>query len=126
MAEAAGVLRKRVLFVSRDDRVIDEVTHAFGDDVEVLLASDARDAEEMLATDAPDAVVVDLATGKAGGYALARDMSQVDSLRDIPVMILLERDQDRWLASEAGAAAARTKPIDSARLAADVRALFQD
>jgi DNA-binding response OmpR family regulator len=124
MAQAAPVVPKRVLFVSRDQRLIDQATYAFGDDVEVLFASDARDAEEMLAKDVPTAVVVDLATGKAGGYALARDMSQLDSLKDVPVMILLEREQDRWLASSAGATAVRTKPIDPAHLAVDVRALF--
>ena len=126
MAQAAAAVRKRVLFVSRDQRLIDQATYAFGTDVEVLLASDARDAEEMLAKDVPSAVVVDLATGKAGGYALARDMSQIDSLKAVPVMILLEREQDRWLASSVGATEVRTKPIDPAHLAADVRALLQD
>src|SRR4051812_24343916 len=126
MADAAPALPKRVLFVSRDQRVLDEAKHAFGSDIEVVLASDARDAQARLAQEVPAAVVVDLATGKAGGYALTRDMSQVDALRDVPVMILLERDQDRWLAGEAGATLIRTKPIDATRLAADVRDLVGD
>jgi DNA-binding response OmpR family regulator len=126
MADAAVAVPKRVLFVSRDDRIIDEARHAFGDDVEVLLAQDARDASVLLSTEVPDAVVVDLSTGKSGGYALARDMSQVDSLRAVPVMILLERKQDEWLAHEAGATLIRTKPVNATRLAADVRTLFQN
>ena len=125
MADAAAI-PKRVLFVSRDERVIDEAEHAFGPDVEVLFAADARDAEARLSDDVPAAVVVDLATGKAGGYALARDMSQFESLKNVPVLILLERQQDQWLAKEAGATLVRTKPLDAARLAADVRGLFRD
>ncbi|HET7481234.1 MAG TPA: response regulator [Actinomycetota bacterium] len=120
----AAVASKRVLFVSRDPRVLDEATHSFGDDVDVIVAPDARKAEELLRQSVPDAVVVDMTTGKEGGYALARTMSQFDALRDVPIIILLERDQDRWLASMAGARLARTKPIDPGHLAADVRTLL--
>lgn len=60
---------------------------------------------------------MDIQTGSAGGFALAKEMSFDARLAKIPILMLLERDQDTWLALQAGAAAIRTKPIDSSDLA---------
>jgi hypothetical protein len=39
-------------------------------------------------------------------------------------MMLLDRDQDRWLAQQAGAKLIRTKPIDTSDLVADALSLL--
>ena len=71
----------------------------------------------------PSVVLVDIQTGSAGGFSLARDMSQTARLRDVPILMLIEREQDKWLATEAGARLLRLKPIGAGELAADVHSL---
>lgn len=72
----------------------------------------------------PSAVVVDLQTGSAGGYGLARDMGLNDRLAQVPVVMLLERDQDAWLARQAGARFVRLKPVEATSLFKDLRELL--
>ena len=113
-----------ILVVSDDPEVTDELRFALGDDVDVLGANDGRAALESLEGVTPDVVVVDLQTGRAGGFALAKDMAQFPRLASVPVMILLERPQDRWLAEQVGAAAILRKPIDGRRLAGEIAAVL--
>jgi DNA-binding response OmpR family regulator len=72
----------------------------------------------------PSAVVVDLQTGSAGGVSLLREMQQHASLSSIPVLVLLEREQDAWLANNFGAAAHLTKPVQTSELVSTVLALL--
>jgi len=113
----------QVLVVSRDQAVIDDARFGFPNDVEVTMASDAKHASAILEGLHPAVVIVDQKTGNAGGLALASDMSQIKALRDIPVLVLLEREQDAWLARSVGAAMYRTKPITAEILAADALSL---
>ena len=113
----------RVLVVSRDQAVLEDARFGFPSNVEITVASDAREARTVLEDLSPSVVVVDLRSGSAGGFAVARDMSQMAAQREIPVLILLEREQDAWLAREAGASLYRTKPITAESLAADTLSL---
>lgn len=121
-AEAAEP--RHVLVVSDDERIRDEARFGFTPSLEVELARDARDALKQMETGTPAVVVIDIHTGSAGGYALCKDMGQNRRLRDIPVLMLLERDQDVWLAKQAGAELIRTKPIDTTDLVADALSLI--
>jgi DNA-binding response OmpR family regulator len=100
-----------IFVVSDDPAVVEEVRFALPSDIEVVTALDARDAVGVLATVTPAAVIVDLMTGRAGGFALAKDMSQTGRLAGIPIVVLIDRDQDRWLAGKAGAAEILRKPV---------------
>lgn len=113
-----------VLVVSDDDRVRDEARFGFAPAHDVALADDARDALRQMETSRPAVVVIDMHTGSAGGFALCKDMRGDPRLRSIPVMMLLERDQDVWLAKQAGADLIRTKPIDTTDLAYDAISLI--
>ena len=121
MAEEAPV---RILVVSGDGSVLDDAEFGFPSDAEVKTASDARTAREVLKDFQPSVVITDLMTGSAGGFVVAREMSQMAALKDVPVLILLERDQDSWLADQAGAAMHRTKPVTAEELAADALSLI--
>jgi DNA-binding response OmpR family regulator len=105
-----------ILVVSDDPRLEDHMRSGLPAGLEVVSEGDAREAIARLAELTPRAVVVDLQTGSAGGYGLARDMSQTLRLASIPVVVLIERDQDRWLAQQAGAAVTLTKPVTGAQL----------
>ncbi len=121
---AEDAARGYVLVVSDDDRVRDEARFGFAPDLQVALARDAREALRQMESDVPAVVVIDLHTGSAGGFALCKDMDQNPRLQDVPVLMLLDRDQDRWLADQAGAELIRTKPIDTSDLVADTLSLI--
>jgi DNA-binding response OmpR family regulator len=110
-----------VLVVSDNQAVRDEFAYGFPTDVEVSFARDSRDAWRLLREQPRSAVVVDLQTGSAGGYNLAKEMSATD-LADIPVILLLEREQDAWLARQAGARNYHLKPVTALEILEDLRA----
>lgn len=107
-----------VLVVTGDPTLEREARFAFPEDFDVVGVEDARAALTELREWTPALVVVDLLTGSAGGFALGRDMSQDRRLVNVPMLMLIERPQDEWLAREAGADAVRIKPIDTAELVA--------
>lgn len=121
MSEAPPV---RVLVVSRDESILQDANFGFPADAEVRTASDARTAREVLKDFQPSVVIADLMSGSAGGFVVAREMSQMAALQDVPILILLDRDQDSWLAAQAGAALHRTKPVTAEALAADALSLI--
>lgn len=110
--------------VSRDPALREETFYGFPDDLEVVHANDAFDAAAILKGKRPSLVILDLRSGNAGGFATARDMDQAAELRDVPVLMLLEREQDSWLAEQAGAALYRTKPVETSALVTDALSLI--
>jgi DNA-binding response OmpR family regulator len=113
----------RVLVVTDQESVRAVLRYGFPDDIEVSFVLDSREALRSLPEIAPSVVVVDLQTGSAGGYGLARDMSADVRWADVPVIMLLERDQDGWLARQAGARIAITKPVAAGRVIEGIRAV---
>ena len=113
-----------ILVVSDDEHLRDEATFAFPQDVEVVLAKESSDAWHVLEERRPDAVVVALRSGNAGGFNLLRLMSQRTDMMGIPSLMLLDRDQDRWLGKQAGATVCRTGPLEAGDLAAETLALL--
>jgi DNA-binding response OmpR family regulator len=112
-----------VLVVTDDPSVRDELEFGAPAGTAIEFARDAREAWVRLQDRVPSAVVVDLQAGSAGGFALARDMSYDARFADIPVVILLERDQDAWLARQAGASLYRIKPVEADELMQDIEEL---
>jgi DNA-binding response OmpR family regulator len=72
----------------------------------------------------PSLVIVDLQTGSAGGFALSHDMDATERLGSIPVLMLLDREQDGWLAHQAGADSYMVKPVEAGTIVARVRELL--
>ena len=116
----ASRIKPLVLVVSEDPRIRDEASLGLAPDVDIAFARDARDAWTSLTQAIPALVIVDMETGNSGAFALARDMAQSYDLATVPVFILLERDQDAWLARQAGAAGYRKKPLTADDLAREV------
>lgn len=109
--------RGTIVAVSDDPRIADELRFGVPDGLEIVAATDARDGwKEMAMSEPPSAVVVDLQTGSAGGFALALDMSHNAVLATVPIVMLIERDQDAWLARKAGARVVLRKPLEPAVL----------
>lgn len=116
MAAEPDARPQKVFVVSDDQDVVDEARLGLPTEIEVSIARDAREAWALMQQKTPSAVIVDLQTGSAGGFALAKDMSTDARLANIPLLMLLERDQDEWIAKQAGASRIRKKGDPSAIL----------
>lgn len=100
-----------------------EIAFAFPDEWTVSFAKDSIEAWQLMGETIPSVVVMDIRTGNAGGYGLARDMVANERLREVPRLILLERPQDSWLAKQAGATSYRVMPVTNDELVEVVVAL---
>lgn len=118
--------KRYVFVVSDDDRIQSEARFGFSSDVDVDGASDAREAWEKIVRRRPDVIVAEIRTGSAGGVGLVRDMLQTNLLVGVPILMLLERAQDEWLARQAGATKTLTQPFDAATLATMALSLIQE
>ncbi|MDQ3661244.1 MAG: response regulator [Actinomycetota bacterium] len=105
-----------LLVVTDDPRVQEELRYALPTGVSARFAADARSAWKELQTGTPTVVVVDIQTGSAGGYGLTKDMGTRPEFAQVPVVMLLERAQDSWLAKQAGAVSFVCKPVAATSL----------
>lgn len=105
-----------LLLVTDDLRVQEELRYALPAGVSARFAADARSAWKELQTVIPSVVVVDIQTGSAGGYGLTKDMGARPEFAQVPVVMLLERAHDSWLAKQAGAVSFVCKPVAATSL----------
>jgi DNA-binding response OmpR family regulator len=81
--------------------------------------ADPTTALDVVVAEDPAAVVVDLQIASMGGMAVARELHQQAGLADrpeVPVVMLLDRAADGFLAKRAGVAAWVTKPFTAHEL----------
>lgn len=114
----------KVLVVTKDPFVKDAATYGFPEGVTTQLVEDGREAHRAMLESPPDAALIDLLTGNAGGYSVSRDMLDDPRLADVPIVMLIERAQDMWLARQARADVIRIKPVETSDLVADVMGLL--
>jgi DNA-binding response OmpR family regulator len=91
--------------------------------IEVTRGQGVRDA---VAEHEPDLVILDLQIGNMGGIAVAIDLHLEESaarLPHVPVLLLLDREADRFLARRAGTEAELVKPVDPGTLRRAVKRL---
>lgn len=98
-------------------------------DVEVVEATSAVEAHQLTARQAFDVLVIDGDMRPEGGQSLLYEIRAGAEYRGEPAppaIMLLERDQDRWISGWAGAADVMLKPVDSFDVAERVLALVRD
>lgn len=81
--------------------------------------SDPRGLPEAVAGFEPDVVVIDLQVASMGGMAMARSLKEAalaPDVPEVPVVLLLDRSADAFLAKRAAAVAWVQKPFDVAEL----------
>jgi len=114
VASDAAFLRREVVSV------------ADGPDVEIR---EVRSGPEVIASvreDPADLVVVDLQMGNMGGMAVCLELRLQESYGDlphIPVLMLLDRRPDVFLARRSGAEGWLVKPLDPLRLRRAIRTI---
>jgi DNA-binding response OmpR family regulator len=96
---------------------------------EVIEVTRGQDVREAVAEHEPDLVVLDLQIGNMGGIAVAIDLHLEESggrLPHVPILLLLDREADRFLAKRAGAEVELVKPVDPGTLRRAVKRLVGD
>jgi DNA-binding response OmpR family regulator len=81
----------------------------------------------MVAGEMPDLIVVDLQMGNMGGMAVCLELrleASYDNLGPVPVLMLLDRRPDVFLARRSGAEGWVVKPLDPIRLRRAMTALL--
>ncbi len=94
---------------------------------EVIPATDGETALKLAKEQGPDMVILDVMMPKLDGYKVCRLLKFDSRYKGIPVMMLTARTQpeDIQLATECGADAYMTKPLDSKEFIAKIAQLLQ-
>ena len=118
----------RVLLATDADWIHEEVDAAIaGDDIEVLRVRQGVEVLPAVYAGEPDLVVLDLQIGNMGGMASCMDIrldESVGKLDHVPVLMLLDRDADVFLAERCDADGWVIKPLDAFRLRRAAMALL--
>lgn len=96
-------------------------------DFEVIEATRGQDVRHLVDEEEPDLVVVDLQIGNMGGMAVSLDLrleEYDDRLYHLPILLLLDRAADKFLARRSQADAFLVKPVDSGTLRRVVKNLL--
>ena len=105
----------KVLLVADASWVKNQVASALSDSgTEVREVDDPRAAADEVIEFAPDVIIIDMQIGSMGGMAVARAVREAEyanDLADIPLVMLLDRAADAFLAKRSSAHAWLTKPI---------------
>ena len=92
--------------------------------VEVTRGQDVRDA---VLEQGPDVVVLDMQIGNMGGIAASIDLrleASAGRVPDVAILLLLDREADRFLAKRADVNGVLVKPVDAGRLRRAVKNLL--
>jgi DNA-binding response OmpR family regulator len=93
---------------------------------EVIEVTRGQDVADAVAEHEPDLVVLDLQIGNMGGIAVAIDLHLEEAagrLPHVPILLLLDREADRFLARRAAADAELVKPAEPGTLRRMVKRL---
>jgi DNA-binding response OmpR family regulator len=98
-----------------------------GPGFEVIDVERGHDVRKAMADRQPDLVIVDLQIANMGGMAVSIDLRLEESggrLPHVPILLLLDREADRFLARRSAVDAMLVKPIDAGTLRRTVKNLL--
>ena len=96
-------------------------------DQRVIEVTRGQAVRDVVGADRPDLVVLDMQIGNMGGLAVAIDLRLEGSAGRIPdtsILLLLDREADRFLAKRVDADAELVKPVDPGTLRRTVTELL--
>jgi CheY-like chemotaxis protein len=116
------------ILVAAEARWVREQVRAslVGPGQELVEVTRGQDVLPAVAEHAPGLVILDLFIGNMGGIAVAIDLHLEESagrLPHVPILLLLDREADRFLAKRAAVEAELVKPVDPGTLRRTVRRL---
>lgn len=109
-----------ILLATDADWIVEEVTAALGGpDTSFTVCRQGHVVSKTVAERSPDLVITDLQVGAMGGMAITMALHHDESagvLPHVPVLMLLDRTADVYLAQRSQAEAWLIKPLDALRL----------
>lgn len=118
----------KIVLVSDARTVLEELRAVVDDGVnELVELTDGAQVRAAAMAEEPDLVITDSQVQAMGGFAVCLDLKLEASggrLAPIPVLVLLDRRADVFLARRAGAEGFLVKPLDPLRLRRAVTALL--
>ncbi|MSZ28944.1 MAG: response regulator [Actinobacteria bacterium] len=128
--ENAGsvALVTKILVAAEASWVRDQVrTSLTGPGQLVIEVDRGQDVREAVLSNSPDLVILDLQIANMGGIAVALDLrleAGAGRIPETPILLLLDREADRFLATRTDADAMLVKPIDAGLLRRTIKKLL--
>jgi len=100
-----------------------------GPDQAVLELDRGQDVCDAVARHEPDLAILDMQIGNMGGVAVALDLrleASAGRVPDVPIVLLLDRECDRFLAKRADVDAVVVKPLDGGVLRRTVKRVLAE
>jgi DNA-binding response OmpR family regulator len=120
----------KILVASDGEWVRDLVRSAFvGPGQQVIEVARGQDVRDTVAAQEPDLVILDMQIGNMGGVATALDLrleAAAGRVPDVSILLLLDREADRFLAKRASADGELMKPVDAGMLRRAAKQIFQE
>ena len=117
-----------VLIATDADWIFEDVDAALSDETtNVLRVRRGRDVSPAVRQLMADLIVLDMQIGNMGGVATAIDLhleSDAGRVPDARILLLLDREADRFLAKRAAADAEIVKPLDAGTLRRTMKRLL--
>lgn len=117
-----------VLIASDAQWVVDDVVAALGGpETSFTVCRNGRDVTGVVTARTPDLAILDLQSGSMGGIAVTMNFRLDESsgaLPFIPVLMLLDRTADVFLAKRSGADGWLIKPLDALQIQRAVKAIL--
>ena len=118
-----------IFLVSDSDSVLSELRSALEDDeTEIRELRTGEEVRGAVSEDPPDVLVTDMQVGNMGGMAICLDLHLEESggrIPHVPVVILLDRRADVFLARRSAAEGWLVKPLDPLRIRRAVRSVLE-
>jgi DNA-binding response OmpR family regulator len=121
-------LTNRILVVDDEPTIVDLVRQLLiRHGHEVITASDGDDALQVIYDSKPDLVVLDLMLPKLSGWEVCRRVKEDKEVRDIPILMLTARREDKDLVEGLGLGADDyvKKPFSTAELGARIATILR-
>ena len=110
----------KILIAAEAEWIRDQVRGAFvAPGQGVIEVTRGRDVGATVAAEHPDLVILDMQIGNMGGVAVAIELhldAEEGRVPDVPVVLLLDREADRFLSKRAAADEVLVKPLDAGTL----------
>ncbi len=121
---------KRILVATDDDTTFAQIDAALSDDqTEVRQIRAGLKLRDAVSSQRPALVVCDLQIGSMGGVAATLDLRAEEGagrIGSVPILLLMDREADLFLARRSGADAWLQKPLEPTQVLHTVDALLAD
>lgn len=108
---------RHILVATDDDRTFAQVDAALGDaNTSLTQVRAGKQVRSMVELDSPSLVVCDQQIGSMGGVATTLDLRAEEGagrLPRVPILLLCDRDAERFLAERSGADTWLVKPLEA-------------